>query len=286
MFAGMRLGLLTTLLLVTTMAAAPALQTFDAAQAGRAAVERLIKGDFAAVVATFDDKMRAAPSEAQLRGAWESVLEQAGAFKQVRDPRVTTKGEYQIVVLPAEFERASVDIQVVFNGSGQMAGFNVRPASATGAAPAPAGAFSDASYVSRERFSERDVTVDAGGWPLPGVLAIPNGAGPHPVVVLVHGSGPGDRDATLGPNKPFRDLALGLASRGVAVLRYDKRTRTHGARLAGLTPFTVKEEVVDDVVTAVKLLRTVADIDRSETHLRRGSQPRRHADPENCSRLR
>ena len=122
MFAGMRLGLLTTLLLVTTMAAAPALQTFDAAQAGRAAVERLIKGDFAAVVATFDDKMRAAPSEAQLRGAWESVLEQAGAFKQVRDPRVTTKGEYQIVVLPAEFERASVDIQVVFNGSGQMAG--------------------------------------------------------------------------------------------------------------------------------------------------------------------
>lgn len=259
MFAGMRLRLLTTLLLVTTMAAAPALQTFDAAQAGRAAVERLIKGDFAAVVATFDDKMRAALSEAQLRGAWESVLAQAGAFKQVRDPRLATKGEYQIVVLPAEFERANVEIQVVFNGSGQMAGFNVRPA--TGAASAPAAAFSDASYVSRERFSERDVIVDAGGWPLPGVLAIPDGAGPHPVVVLVHGSGPGDRDSTIGPNKPFRDLALGLASRGVAVLRYDKRTRTHGARLAGLTAFTVKEEVVDDVVAAVRLLRTIADID-------------------------
>ncbi len=257
MFAGMRLRLLTSLLCVTTLAAAPAVQTFDAAQAGRAAVERLLKGDFAAVVATFDDKMRAALSEAQLRGAWESVLAQAGAFLRVRDPRVTTKGEYQIVVLPAEFERASVDIQVVFNGSGQMAGFNVRPA----AASAPAVAFSDASYVLRERFSERDVTVDAGGWPLPGVLAIPTGAGPHPVVVLVHGSGPGDRDQTIGPNKPFRDLAFGLASRGVAVLRYDKRTRTHGARLAGLTAFTVKEEVVDDVVAAVRLLRTIADID-------------------------
>jgi hypothetical protein len=236
------------------LAAAPAVQTFDAAQAGRAAVERLIKGDFAAVVATFDDKMRSALSEAQLRGAWESVLAQAGAFGRVRDPRVTTKGEYQIVVLPAEFERATVDIQVVFNGSGQMAGFNVRPA----AASAPAVAFSDASYVLRERFSERDVTVDASGWPLPGVLAIPTGAGPHPVVVLVHGSGPGDRDQTIGPNKPFRDLAFGLASRGVAVLRYDKRTRTHGARLAGLTAFTVKEEVVDDVVAAVRLLRTIA----------------------------
>lgn len=237
------------------MPSAPAQPKFDAAEAGRSAVERMVRGDFAAVVATFDDKMRAALSEAQLRGAWDNVLAQAGAFKQVREPRVTSKGEYQIVVFRAEFERAQVDIQVVFNGSGQMAGFNVRPAAT------PAVAFSDASYVSRERFSERDVTVDAGGWPLPGVLALPNGAGPHPVVVLVHGSGPGDRDQTIGPNKPFRDLALGLASRGVAVLRYDKRTRTHGARLAGVTGFTVKEEVIDDVVAGVKLLRSIGDID-------------------------
>jgi alpha-beta hydrolase superfamily lysophospholipase len=78
---------------------------------------------------------------------------------------------------------------------------------------------------------------------------------------LVHGSGPGDRDQTIGPNKPFRDLALGLASRGVAVLRYDKRTRAHGGKMASLPQLTVKEEVIDDVIAAVKLLRAAEGID-------------------------
>ena len=31
-------------------------------------------------------------------------------------------------------------------------------------------------------------------------------------------------DESIGPNAPFRDLAEGLSRRGVAVLRYDKRT--------------------------------------------------------------
>jgi hypothetical protein len=80
-------------------------------------------------------------------------------------------------------------------------------------------------------------------------------------VVLVHGSGPGDRDQTIGPNKPFRDLALGLASRGVAVLRYDKRTRVHGDKMTSLARLTVKEEVIDDVIAAIALLRATDGID-------------------------
>ena len=54
-------------------------------------------------------------------------------------------------------------------------------------------------------------------------VTLPKGAGPFPAVVLVQGSGPHDRDETIGPHEPFRDLAWGLASRGIAVLRYDKR---------------------------------------------------------------
>jgi dienelactone hydrolase len=252
------LCLLSALCLLTTAAPLPAQQPFDAAQAGRLMVERLVKRDFASVVATFDEKIRAKLSEEQLRAAWDNVLRQAGAFKQMREPRVLTKGENQIVIITSEFERASTNIQIVFHASGEVAGFTVRPAT-------PAAEFTDAPYVSRERFTEHDITVGAGGWPLPGALAIPNGAGPHPVVVLVHGSGPGDRDQTIGPNKPFRDLALGLASRGVAVLRYEKRTREHAGKIADLPAFTVKEEVIDDVVAAVKLMRTTDRIDPKRT---------------------
>ena len=46
---------------------------------------------------------------------------------------------------------------------------------------------------------------------------------------MVHGSGPNDRDETVGPNKLFRDLADSLAAYGIASLRYEKRTRVYGA---------------------------------------------------------
>lgn len=87
------------------------------------------------------------------------------------------------------------------------------------------------------------------------------GAGPFPAVVLLQGSGPSDRDETQGPNKPFRDLAWGLGSRGIAVLRYDKRSNVHNARFAALPRITVREEIVDDALAAVALLRRTGKID-------------------------
>jgi hypothetical protein len=73
--------------------------------------------------------------------------------------------------------------------------------------------------------------------------------------VLVHGSGPNDRDETILGNKPFRDLALGLASRGIAVLRYDKRSLVYPGKLQATEDFTVKQEVIDDALAAVQTLR-------------------------------
>jgi dienelactone hydrolase len=95
---------------------------------------------------------------------------------------------------------------------------------------------------------------------LPGTLSMPDGA-ISGAIVLVHGSGPHDRDQTLGPNKPFRDLAWGLAERGVAVLRYEKRTRQHAGKLAGNKNLTVQDAVIDDVLAGAALLRKHDRID-------------------------
>jgi len=129
------------------------------------------------------------------------------------------------------------------------------------AAPAPP--LKTPDYVAPSSFAESEVTVGEGTlWPVPATLTMPTGAGPHPAVVLVHGSGPNDRDETVGASKPFRDIAWGLASRGVAVLRYDKRTLVHGARIAASKePFTVKEETVDDALAAAELLRRTPGVD-------------------------
>ena len=113
---------------------------------------------------------------------------------------------------------------LTLDAANKVAGLLMRPHASTVRYVAP-------PYVTAAAFTNQDVTVDAGGWPLPGTLSMPAGTGPVPAVVLVQGSGPQDRDETLGPLKPLRDLAEGLASRGMAVLRYDKRTRQHPTRL-------------------------------------------------------
>jgi fermentation-respiration switch protein FrsA (DUF1100 family) len=228
----------------------------DAAAFAHTTIDRLVAGNFAAVLATFDEKMRAALPEEKLRLTWSAVLAQTGAFVRQAGTRVETKGPYRIALITCEFAQARVDVQIVVNAAGQMSGFFIRPA-------APTTPFIEAAYVDRAAFTERDLTVDAGGWPLPATLSVPNGPGPWPAIVLVHGSGPADRDSSLGPNKPFRDLAHGLASRGIAVLRYDKRTLVHGPKVAPLRTFTVKEETIDDAVAAAALLSRTAGIDVS-----------------------
>lgn len=80
--------------------------------------------------------------------------------------------------------------------------------------------------------------------------------------MLVHGSGPNDRDESVGACKPFQDLAWGLASKGIAVLRYEKRTKAYGQKMAAMTEvLTVKEETIDDALEAVNLLRQTEGID-------------------------
>ncbi len=108
--------------------------------------------------------------------------------------------------------------------------------------------------------TERDVTFKTiDGAPYPAVVCLPSNGAPAPLVVMIQGSGPQDRDETIGPNKPFRDIAWGLAERGVATLRYDKRTRAFPKSYKG----TLDSESIDDAVDALAFARTLAGVDGS-----------------------
>ncbi len=96
---------------------------------------------------------------------------------------------------------------------------------------------------------------------LPGVLTVPKEGGPFPVVILLQGSGSSDRDEAIGAQKPFRDLAEGLAACGVAVCRFDKRTYVFGAELAADLQFTPENEYIEDAVSAVRLMARQEQID-------------------------
>jgi uncharacterized protein len=108
-------------------------------------------------------------------------------------------------------------------------------------------------------FISRDVTFrSADGTLLAGTLTIPDrGHAPFPTVVFVHGSGPQDRDETIGPNAIFLQLSNALSNAGIAVLRYDKRgvARSGGANTPG-----TRNELLADVRAAFAFARTQAGV--------------------------
>jgi dienelactone hydrolase len=130
------------------------------------------------------------------------------------------------------------------------------------AAPGPGSPRDQAAVPSRRLYEERVVTFVAGDTHLDGLLALPRGGQPipYPAVLLVHDAGPLDRDASIGPNHPFLDLARGLAVMGVASFRYDKRTLAAPRTIAPVRG-TVEEEVIADAVAALEALRSQAEID-------------------------
>ena len=233
----------------------------DLATKAKRFVAMLQEQNYEGAVASFDAKMTKVMPSARLKGTWEELLSKLGSLKGITAVKEEKIKSFDMVVLTGNFEKTAFDIKVVFDGRQRIAGLFFAPAKTKVR-------YSKPTYVHQNRFTEREVVVDVGSWPLPGTLTIPKGTGPFPAVVLVHGSGPNDRDETLGPNKPFRDIAWGLASQGIAVLRYDKRTMVHGAKvMAQIASFTADDIVVDDAVAAAKLLMNFPEVDGQKVFL-------------------
>lgn len=225
----------------------------------RSFVAELEQHHFAAATADFDAAMRAALPEAKLAAVWAALEAQAGALQKIDSVAVTDASGARVALVKATFARSPILLRVVFDAGGRVSGFFVAPGdTATSWTPPP--------YAKLGAFEERRIAV--GSSPaLPGTLTLPSGANHFPIVVLVHGSGPNDEDETIGAQKPFKDLAWGLASRGVAVLRYDKRTRVAPAGVR-----TQKQEVDDAAHAAVALARSLPGVDPSRVVLLGHSQ--------------
>jgi len=218
-------------------------------------IDLLEKKEYVQATQNYDSTMLEALPPEQLQQIWEYFKIQVGEYKRQIGIRTEKKGEYETVFVTCEFEKMNVILRIVFNSNRQIAGMFFDE---TKDGP---NRYQIPSYVDVNSYEERGVIIHSGEISLPGTLTVPKGDGPHPAVVLVHGSGPNDRDESVGANKPFRDLACGLATQGIAVLSYDKRTLVYGAQLGGaVDKMTVKEETIDDALAAVELLRQESQI--------------------------
>jgi len=229
----------------------------EVTSAGKAFVELLAKENFAGAVGQFDDTMQTALPETKLRDTWQTLQAQAGPFQQQLGVRAIQLAGYDVVLVTCQFSQMTLDTKVVFDAQGRVAGLFFVPSQPAAAASEPP------PYAHTNAFQEREFIVGHGEWRLPGTLTLPTTGGPWPAVVLVHGSGPNDRNETIGANKPFRDLAWGLATKGIAVLRYEKRTKEYADKFkaVGVGQLTVQEEIIEDALSAVTQLRTTKGLD-------------------------
>lgn len=236
--------------------AAPASASERARALSDAVLDQMEAGEFQAVHDGLSPEMQAAVSVQALAQGWTGLQQQFGPLGSRGEPRLVDRGGTTLVVTPLHFQRGTLSANLAFDDQERTISLLLQPAPAAAAAPPAADA----------GFSEHDFSVGEGDGALPGTLAMPDGEGPFPAVVLVHGSGPQDRDETVGPNKPFLDIARGLAARGIAALRYDKRTLVH--RQAAADPdFSVDDETTADAVVAVAALRATPGIDPARVYV-------------------
>jgi dienelactone hydrolase len=231
--------------------------TADPAATARRALDLLLGGKYADLTSLFTPEMKKDMSVAALTKLGAQV-QGFGAVAKIDEPSTQKTGANTIVVFPVHFEKQNINARYVVNQAGLVAGMFLLPGEVAWQRP---------EYSKPETFTERPVTIGEDQWKLAGTLTVPHGAGPFPAVLLVHGSGPSDRDETAGGSKIFRDLAEGLASRGIAVLRYNKRTFQYPARMEAGHGKTVHDETGEDAVRALALLREQKEIDPKRVYL-------------------
>ncbi len=231
----------------------------DKIQTAQQLVTRFFQGDFEAVVQSLDESIKQQFPVERLQATRLSLAAQVGEFKEQVGEHTFQIPSAELVIVTCAFANASLDFNVAFKEPGKIVGLSITPVGSV--EQQYSAVYEPPAYVNQDLFKEQEVQIGKGEWVLPGTLSVPVGEGPFAAVLLVHGSGPNDRDETIGPNKPFRDLAWGLASQGIVVLRYDKRTKVYPEKMRDLvSTLTVKEEVIDDALDAVSLLRGIAEV--------------------------
>jgi dienelactone hydrolase len=262
-----RLLALIVFLLILPCAALPAAGQEAAkdslsAVAAKQIIQELVAGQFEKVEALYDARMAQALPPGKLADGWRDLNKQAGAFQEITSTETSQVQGLQVVKMNCKFENSVLDATVVFNADGKLGGLSFRPHQA------PAAPWTPPSYAKQNLFSEQPLTLTNGKFELPGTLTVPTGDGPFPAVVLVQGSGPQDQDETIGPNKPFKDLAWGLASRGIVVFRYTKRTQKYTVQSSDdPARMTVEDETISDARAAVTLVATQPKVNPKQVFL-------------------
>lgn len=210
--------------------------------------------DYEPITNLFDDTLKAALSSKDIEACFTQLEAVLGPIQSYSFFSTGRFDEYEEADVLLKYAQTTVSLAIVINEQNQISGFHTNQY--TPELSLPTGAI------------EKEITFGASEtYPLSGTLTLPSKTGSYPVVILVHGSGPLDRDETVYNTKLFRDIAYGLAKQGIATFRYDKRTYTYAEELTNSTSLTLDEEVIDDVLAAINLMESTKGVNKEQVYV-------------------
>lgn len=224
---------------LTTTSAPPDVKALSECYAANMAVE-----GFQTVADHFSLSLKAKLSTDELKNIWNTTTEKFGKFQKIYKSIKTENSQYTTVIEILQYENDGLQVVFSFNSDGEIEDLYIKAYTIL------------SSLMSNNTFEETAIQIGSGGYLLDGILTMPKNVKNPPVVILVQDSGQADLNETTGTvhNKPFQDIAWGLAEKGIATIRYNQRFYQY-PQLYSKTS-TIQDEVLNDVGSAVQYAKS------------------------------
>ncbi|HPU63091.1 MAG TPA: dienelactone hydrolase family protein [Mobilitalea sp.] len=211
---------------------------------------QMIKGEFKETYNTLSVGAKQQLTLEYLEQVWNDVVTDLGSYKGIRsitEEKVKTNTVVNVIL---NYDNCGMLIQFSYNTYKKLDGLWITYAPYE---PEP---------VSNKYFEETIITFGDKKKPIKGILTLPKNVKKPPVAILVPGSGDHDADESIAVNKPFRDLAHGLAKQGIAVIRYNESTP-----LSSKPEFTIQDDSLNDAAQAIKYAKTLKSVDKNRIYI-------------------
>jgi hypothetical protein len=224
-------------------------------------IEKYYALDFDYCYAQFDSVVQKQFPEDMFKQAYSQTEFRYGKFLKILETSLAEEQGYHLTSTVIEHEKGKYIMQITYVDNKKIVGFFFKPYTDQSLNNSQ---YKIPNYADTSKFTVKNVKF-GNKYKLDAQLTLPNSSKKVPVLILVHGSGPNDMDETIGPNKPFKDIAYGLASSGIAVFRYNKRTSQYNNEMALIrNEITLYDETIEDVIYAFNFLKTIPEIDPSK----------------------
>lgn len=218
-------------------------------------VQAVLNGDFDIIISNMNEGSEAQRKASILEQSWISITKELGECKGILSTNHKEVQGKDFVIVMLDYDTLALKVTFSFDQSGKISNLSALYA------PLPS---EQVEALQSDKFNRTSVQIGDSKYSLDGELVIPKSSTDVPAVILVHGSGSHDMNETFGGagNTPFADLAHGLAERGIASIRYNKRYFQYPQTVPERV--TVWDEVINDVNAAIELARKTDGIDKNQ----------------------